>query len=160
MVVIGALVGVAVILVFMSRFLSGRTQVQWTKEDPRYAAQVADRIRPAGRVALPGDDPGVEPVAGPVAASAVAPVATRLTGEQVYNAACFACHGAGIGGAPKLGDSSQWKPRIAQGTAQLHQHALAGYQGKVGFMPPKGGRVDLSDAEILGAVDFMVSKAN
>jgi cytochrome c len=41
----------------------------------------------------------------------------------------------------------------------LHQHALMGFQGEKGLMPQKGGRVDLSDAEIIGAVDYLVEQA-
>jgi cytochrome c5 len=34
-----------------------------------------------------------------------------------------------------------------------------GFQGDKGFMPPKGGRPDLSDAEIMAAVDYITSQA-
>src|SRR6185295_8383556 len=64
-----------------------------------------------------------------------------------------------VDGAPPLGDAEAWAPRIAQGVATLHQHALSGFQGQKGFMPQKGGRVDLSDAEISGAVDYLVEQA-
>ncbi len=40
----------------------------------------------------------------------------------------------------------------------LQDHALNGYQGEAGFMPPKGGRVDLSDEEVLSAVDYMLEQ--
>jgi cytochrome c len=86
-------------------------------------------------------------------------VAAKLTGEQVYNAACFACHGTGAGGAPKLGDAAAWRTRTAQGKPTLHKHAVEGYQGAAGYMPPKGGRVDLSDDEIIAAVDFIVGQS-
>ena len=90
---------------------------------------------------------------------APAPVAKTLDGEQVYNAACMACHGSGVAGAPKFGDAGAWKARIAQGADTLHKHALEGFQGAAGVMPPKGGRTDLSDAEVMAAVDFMVAKS-
>ena len=48
-------------------------------------------------------------------------------------------------------------PRLAQGEDTLHKHALEGYQGKAGFMPPKGGRTDLSDQSVKNAVDYMVA---
>jgi cytochrome c5 len=41
----------------------------------------------------------------------------------------------------------------------LYQHALQGFQGAVGFMPAKGGRVDLSDDEIRAGVDYLVEQA-
>jgi hypothetical protein len=52
-----------------------------------------------------------------------------------------------------------WAPRIAAGADTLHKHALAGFQGKNGYMPPKGGRTDLSDQSIINAVDYMVSQS-
>ena len=32
-----------------------------------------------------------------------------------------------------------------------------GFQGKAGYMPPKGGRTDLSDQSVLNGVDYMVA---
>jgi cytochrome c5 len=86
------------------------------------------------------------------------PVAAALSGPQVYNAACLACHTAGVGGAPVIGDAAAWAPRIAQGVEVLKQHAIEGYTGSTGFMPAKGGRMDLSDDEIAAAVDYMVDE--
>lgn len=80
-------------------------------------------------------------------------------GETTYKTVCFACHGTGAAGAPKIGDEAAWKSRIAQGKATLYKHALHGFTGKKGVMPPKGGRTDLSDADVKAAVDYMVSKA-
>jgi cytochrome c5 len=88
-----------------------------------------------------------------------APVVTAMSGPQVYNSACLACHGAGIGGAPVFGDAAMWAPRIAQGIETLKQHALTGFAGSTGYMPEKGGRLDLSDAEIEAAVDYMVGES-
>ena len=66
---------------------------------------------------------------------------------------------AGIAGAPKLGDKAAWAPRLAQGRDTLHKHAIEGYQGKAGYMPPKGGRTDLSDKSVMDAVDHIVAAA-
>jgi cytochrome c5 len=82
-----------------------------------------------------------------------------LSGPQVYNEACIACHGSGIGGAPKFGDAAAWGPRIAQGNPTLYDHAINGFTGSAGFMPQKGARVDLSDQEVRDAVDYMVSQS-
>jgi len=89
------------------------------------------------------------PVAGPAVASAD-------TGKKAYDTACFACHGAGIAGAPKLGDKAAWSARIGQGSSVLYEHAIKGFQGKAGVMPPKGGSA-LSDADVKAAVDYMVA---
>jgi cytochrome c5 len=92
--------------------------------------------------------------------STPAAVAAPLTGRQVYNAVCIACHAPpGIGGAPALGDGDAWAARIAKGKDTLIDHALHGFSGSTGIMPMKGGRVDLSDEEIIGAVEYLVEKA-
>jgi cytochrome c5 len=80
-------------------------------------------------------------------------------GKKVYDTACTTCHATGVAGAPKLGDKALWAPRIAQGMDTLYTHSIKGFQGKVGVMPPKGGFVNLSDAEVKAAVDYMVAKA-
>ena len=87
------------------------------------------------------------------------PMATTLTGQQVYNNVCIACHSPpGVGGAPALGDAEAWTGRIAQGMDTLIDHALNGFSGSTGVMPKKGERVDLSDEEIIGAVKYMVDQ--
>jgi cytochrome c5 len=98
--------------------------------------------------------------AAAAAVAAPTPVATVMTGPQVYNAACIVCHQPpGTGGAPPIGDVAAWQPRLAQGNDTLYMHALQGFQGEKGFMPPKGGRVDLSDDEIKAAVDYILEQS-
>jgi cytochrome c5 len=41
----------------------------------------------------------------------------------------------------------------------LKNHAINGFQGSAGYMPAKGGRVDLSDEEVASAVEYMVSES-
>ena len=73
------------------------------------------------------------------------------TGEQVYAAACAACHTAGAAGAPKLGDKGQWAARLGQGFDTLWNHAVNG----IGSMPAKGGNAGLDDIEVARAVAYM-----
>ena len=77
----------------------------------------------------------------------------------MYNDACLICHGAGVGGAPIVGDSADWVERIAQGNDTLYLHAIEGYTGSAGFMPAKGARMDLADEEVRSAVDYMVAES-
>ena len=76
------------------------------------------------------------------------PVMAALSGEEVYNSACIACHMTGAGGAPLLSDAGAWEARVAQGKPLLVQRAVEGYMGEIGIMPAKGGRLDLSDEEV------------
>jgi len=154
--VLGILVGVTIGLIIIARIIAANTSVANRAEDPVFQRQVEERIQPVARVAIAGQDNSS--LAPPAAAPAVAATAAAdLTGEQVYNQACVACHGAGVAGAPKLGDKAAWAPRIAQGMDTLHKHALQGYQGKAGYMPPKGGRTDLSDQSVMNGVDYIVA---
>ena len=77
-------------------------------------------------------------------------------GKSIYKSKCVACHGTGAAGAPKLGDKTAWGIRIAQGNAVLLQHAIEGFKGDKGYMPPKGGYLSLSDEEISITVQYMV----
>ncbi|MDX1403580.1 MAG: c-type cytochrome [Woeseiaceae bacterium] len=118
---------------------------------------VADRIRPFGRVKFPGEEHGPDELKVDEVPQAE-PHATTLSGPQVFNEACIVCHGNGIGGAPMLNARAPWEPRIAQGIDTLYRHAIEGYTGSAGYMPPKGARLDLSDGEVREAVDYMLSQ--
>jgi cytochrome c5 len=76
------------------------------------------------------------------------------TGDQVYTAACTACHAAGVAGAPKFGDADAWAPRIKTGYEALLNSALKGKNA----MGPQGGG-DYSDLEIGRAVVYMANKS-
>ena len=117
-------------------------------------------------------EPALAATSAPVAAAASAPAASAASasasasasapaadaGKKLFDTTCVACHGTGVVGAPKFGDKAAWAPRIQQGSATLYEHALKGFQGKSGVMPPKGGS-DASDDEVKAAVDYMASAA-
>lgn len=113
---------------------------------------------PAPEAATPPATQAVPEAAAP--APAAGPVAEAGDpGKKVYDSVCFACHAAGVTGAPKLGDKADWGPRIAQGTAVLYKHAIEGFTGAKGMMPARGGSMTLSDDEVKAAVDHMVAQA-
>jgi cytochrome c5 len=87
---------------------------------------------------------------------AVAPVVDTTAGKSVYGKVCAMCHAIGAAGAPKPGDKTDWGPRIAQGEALLHKHALEGFTGAKGIMPPRGASLALKDEEVKAAVAYMV----
>jgi cytochrome c5 len=157
--VIGVLAAGALAIFVLAMKISDLTQGAYTRDGDEYQAAVAERIRPFGEVYMPGEE---QAASGPTveAAEEPAPVEAALSGPQVYNTACLACHGAGIGGAPVLGDADAWSARIAQGIDVLTDHAINGYTGSAGYMPAKGGRVDLSDEEVAAAVQYMVDESS
>lgn len=154
--VVGILLGIAFGIYFLANSVAGM-QTAEVRDDELYREEVALRIAPVGRVAVTGrDNSSIEMPVEPAPATAVVP-AVVLPGEEVYQMACVACHGAGIAGAPKFGDKMAWAPHLAKGPEVLHQNALKGVQGAAGVMPAKGGRVDLSDQSVLNGVDYMIN---
>lgn len=119
----------------------------------------AQRIQPVGQVRLEGE---ADPTAAPGDAEPAAPTVAAAddeVGKRIYDSACMICHDAGVAGAPKTGDEDGWAPRLTQGMDTLYKHAIEGFAGEAGVMPPKGGRPDLSDDEVKAAVDYMVVKS-
>ncbi len=156
--VIGVIAAITLAVFVLASKMSALTQGDYTRDVAEYKDAVAAQIRPVGQVYLAGEEhassaPTLETQAAPE------PVATVMSGPQVYNKACNACHGPGIAGAPVLGDAAQWVERIAQGRDVLNRHAIEGYNGSAGVMPPKGGNAALSDAEVEAAVAFMVDES-
>lgn len=75
------------------------------------------------------------------------------TGKSVYETACAACHAVGVLNAPKLGDKAAWAARSAGGIEALLKSAIA---GKPPGMPPRGGRTDLTEAQLRAAIEYMM----
>ena len=76
-------------------------------------------------------------------------------GEAIYNRTCLSCHAAGLAGAPKLGATEDWAPRVAKGIDAL---VAVSIKGVPPAMPAKGLCLDCSEADMLNAVAFMLSK--
>lgn len=106
--------------------------------------QIRDRIKPTGNVSIAGEEGQQmqQQASGP------------RGGQEVYAAACAACHDSGAAGAPKLGDTGAWSGRISKGNETLYNHAINGFNA----MPAKGGCGDCSDEEVQNAVDYMVAE--
>ncbi|MEL7044026.1 MAG: c-type cytochrome [Pseudomonadota bacterium] len=155
-------------------------QAQDLTEEQR--AEIEARIAPVGTVCLQGENCGglpavSQPMAAAVPAAAGTSSATNaasdgameaaagemvaaaaaIDGESIYNQACLACHASGVGGAPVVGDAGSWAPRIAKGMDVLHSSGINGIAGTA--MMAKGGRADLSDDQVIAAVNFMVENS-
>ena len=166
-IVLAILVVMALIFIVLARVIGSQVDYE---DNVAQAQAIADRIAPIGTVSTSGGQGGEPAGAGtPEPQQNVLSMAlprntdqdssggSSLTGEQVFETACFACHATGAGGAPTL-EPAAWENRLGQGIDTLASHAIDGYQGEAGIMPPKGGRMDLSDEAIRAAVEYMVSQ--
>lgn len=92
-----------------------------------------------------------------VAAAMLSPTASaqrrELTGMEVVDTVCAACHVKGEKDAPMIGDKRAWASRASQGLTALTEHALKGIRN----MPAHGGNAALSDIEIERAITYMVN---
>lgn len=108
---------------------------------------IAERLKPVGEVCVMGEEcKGVGTVA--VAAGGGARSADDIIAKH-----CNACHGTGVLGAPKIGDTAAWKDRAD------HQGGLDGILAKaisgINAMPPKGTCADCSEDELRAAIKKM-----
>ncbi|MEH6504069.1 MAG: c-type cytochrome [Cycloclasticus sp.] len=79
-----------------------------------------------------------------------------ILGKATYATSCVVCHGSGVAGAPKIGDKTIWDKRLEQGAEKLVEHAINGFSGNTGVMPPKGGNLSLTDEQVTNAVHYML----
>jgi cytochrome c5 len=157
--VIGILVAIALVLMSVARAIGRNTQAEHVVQDKKYIESVERNISPHVRVAVAGQDNTALAIVEENPNAVKVTLAIPEDGPSLYQAACTSCHGQGIGGAPKTGDKAAWAARISTGKAILYKHAIEGYTGKAGVMPPKGGRIDLSDDLIKLGVDYLIEQA-
>ncbi|MBX9755315.1 MAG: c-type cytochrome [Pseudomonadaceae bacterium] len=108
---------------------------------------IVERIKPVGQVCITGEE------CKGVGAVAVAAAGPALTGAEVVTKYCGACHTSGVLGAPKIGDSADWKKRASEqgGLDGILAKAITG----INSMPPKGTCATCSDDELKGAIKQM-----
>lgn len=113
---------------------------------------------PAAPPAPAATAPATAPVIATAAAAPAAGGGDLAKGEHVYKATCAMCHATGAAGAPGFGNKDDWTPRIAQGKETLYTHAIQGFTGAKGTMPPKGANASLGDGDVKAAVDYMTAQ--
>lgn len=159
-IVIGILVAITVIIMAIAGAIAGRNVDADNQRNSYAQEQVVERIQPPVEVAVAGG--GGSGGAGGGQAVAVADQGggggTNL-GQQTYERACFACHGTGAAGAPRMGDAADWGTRAEKGRELLIQHSLEGFMGERGYMPPKGGQPQLADEAVIAALDYMLEQS-
>jgi cytochrome c5 len=132
-----------------------------TFKEPEVKAPAAVAATPAADASAASAAPAAAmPAAMPIMASApavaMAAAPAADAGKKLYDTTCQICHAAGIAGAPKLGDKAAWADRVKQAKTVIYDHAIKGFQGKVGVMPPKGTAA-ASDEDVKAAVDYMLA---
>lgn len=152
--VLGILAVLAIILYFVAGYL--------TEDMAAYKPDevIIENIKPVGQVKVAAESTAADTAsAAPTDATApageAAAAAEPMAADQIYQAKCFACHGAGVAGAPKVGDVAAWVPRIAQGMDTLVANAVNGLNA----MPPKGLCMECSDADLKAVVEYMVQNS-
>ncbi len=76
-------------------------------------------------------------------------------GKGTYEASCAVCHATDSMGAPDVGNKKAWDKKLEKGIDKVYANGIAG----INAMPPKGGNMDLSDAEFKAAVDYMIENS-
>jgi cytochrome c5 len=107
---------------------------------------IAERLMPAGKVCLQGDES--------CGSASAAPAGGTRTAEDTVATACNSCHGTGVLGAPKIG-SGDWAARLdAKGLDTLVSNAING----IGAMPARGTCSDCTDDDIKAAIEYMIAQ--
>ena len=153
--VIGFLMLVTAGLIVFAHHLHG---VIPTEISPDAQKRIDARIAPAGAVYAGATGAAAQAAANAAAAaSAASQVAYggTLDGSVIFGKLCTACHGTGAGGAPKM-EKGLWADRLKQGIETLDKHAIEGFKGSAGLMPPKGGNPSLTDDQVKATVKWMV----
>lgn len=131
---------------------------------------IESNIRPVAEVCLAGQScvgsvrggaSNTQSSAAPVAATAApAPVEVAATepaafdAAQAYQMSCFACHGTGAAGAPKIGDKDAWNAKLEKGMDSVMVNVVNG----INAMPPKGMCMTCTDENLRALVDYMISQ--
>jgi cytochrome c5 len=151
--IMGGLAAFAIVLVIIATNLTSEVS------DYKPEELVIANIKPVGQVYIAGESEppasDAAPAAEVVAADGSGAAAEPKSGEDVYNSNCMACHGTGAAGAPKTGDAAAWAPRIAAGMDTMLANATKGLNA----MPPKGLCMSCSDAELQGAIEYIVGQS-
>jgi len=112
----------------------------------------ASRLAPVGQLTV-----GAPAPAGGAAVADASSSAPAFDAKGEYDKICAACHGSGLMGAPKFGDTAAWQARLDK-HGSLDALVKQGIQG-LGSMPPKGG-AGISDEQFHDVVVYLLENAN
>jgi cytochrome c5 len=155
--VLAVLIAITIFFIFLSFLIAGKAGVD-ARSGYTYVQYM--QAHAASAAAAPTSNGRLASAAGTIGTTAVTTGGAKPNGAAVWQAHCSVCHATGVAGAPKIGDVKAWTSILA-GTdkATLYRHAIDGFKGKHGYMPPKGGASSLTAVEVKAAVDYMVGKS-
>ena len=81
-----------------------------------------------------------------------------ISGKQIYESNCLACHGAnGKGSIPGVPDFNEKNGRLSKSDSELLSNIITGIQspGSSMPMPPRGGNSQLSDTDLNAALKYI-----
>ena len=88
------------------------------------------------------------------------PGSELVQGRTLWLDSCEGCHGYGIAGAPIPMIPEEWQARLEKPQTTLYKHAIDGFFGPDDtMMPPRGGNPELTDQQVMLAVDYMTALA-
>jgi cytochrome c5 len=148
--IIAGLVIVTILIIVIATF---NRKPQDPADNPSRLVLTEQRVAPVGAVRTELPEAAQATAEPPMIAAAEAPSAGGIDGGAIYAQVCQACHISGAAGAPIPG-SDAWAERAQKGLDTLTASAING----IGLMPAKGGRMDLSDADIRAAVEHMLAQ--
>lgn len=83
--------------------------------------------------------------------------AMAADGDKLVTQVCSNCHGAGLMGAPRIGNVSDWQARLK--TAGSVDALVESAEHGKGNMPPRGGMSSLTDNDLKAAIEVMLAKS-
>jgi len=83
--------------------------------------------------------------------------AMAADGEKLVAQVCSVCHGAGLMGAPRIGNTADWQTRL-KAAGSVDALVESAEHGK-GNMPPRGGMPSLTDNDLKAAIEVMLAKS-
>jgi len=132
-------------------YMANKGGAKFDEPKPPAAGASAPAAAPATAAATP--TPAAAPAAPATAVAKAEPAgADAGAPPALYTQLCQTCHASGVANAPKIGDKAAWAPRLALGVDGLTASVIKGK----GAMPPKGGAMTASDADIKAVVAYMV----
>ena len=149
---VGAII-LVMLAVFAATFEPSREMARAELERER----ISQRLQTVGAVRENGDAEPMAMAAAEEDDDEPADDDVVMSGSEVNQSACMACHASGAMDAPVTGDNDAWASLYEdKGLDELVHNAINGIRG----MPARGGDSSLSDEEVRNAVVYMLEESD